>query len=180
MFEEESPDDEHQFKSPFGSSFRTFDATDYSSIATIDIKKMIYDLAVDPGDNFIAVIENGPAARDLCGMSPSDNVCRLYEVGRTKEPDEEVDEEEEEEEDDNVDDDDDDESDDDLLDGTDDFAVRYSTSEDDDGNEDSDAGDDDDDEEEADNSEFESDEWETEDSESSPDSSDDDDDSTLH
>jgi len=144
MFEEESQDEDHSYKSPFGSSFRTFDATDYSSIATIDTKRMIYDLAVDPGDNFIAVIENGNIqTRDMCGMSPSDNVCRLYEVGRSKEPDEEADEEEEEEDEDNVgdeDDEDDDEEEDDD-DESDDMNAHFhdlssSGSSNDDGDED--------------------------------------------
>jgi len=57
MFEEESSEDDEPNRSPFGSSFRTFDATDYSNIATIDVKKTIYDLSVDPGDNFVAVVE---------------------------------------------------------------------------------------------------------------------------
>ncbi len=44
-------------KSPFGSSFRTFDGTDYSNIATIDVKKSIYDLRTDSSDSYLAVIE---------------------------------------------------------------------------------------------------------------------------
>ncbi|KAH8031373.1 hypothetical protein HPB51_016557 [Rhipicephalus microplus] len=39
------------------SSFRTFHASDYSSIATIDIKRNIYDLKPDESDYFLAVVE---------------------------------------------------------------------------------------------------------------------------
>ncbi|KAJ6222415.1 hypothetical protein RDWZM_000960 [Blomia tropicalis] len=42
----------------YGTSFRTFDGRDYSSIATIDVKKNISALAIDPRDCFIAIIEN--------------------------------------------------------------------------------------------------------------------------
>lgn len=174
MFEEETPDEDHQFKSPFGSSFRTFDATDYSCIATIDIKRMIYDLAVDPGDNFIAVIENGMSRGDMANMSPSDNVCRLYEVGRSKEPDEEADEEEEDEDDAEADEDDDDDDDDsEIMDGTDDFMRLSSTDEEgssgtEDGGADDDQADHDEDFEDEDE-----DQWETDYSGSSLTSSDD-------
>jgi HIV-1 Vpr-binding protein len=44
-------------RNQFGSSFRTYDATDYSPIATIDIEKMLIDLAIAPDDSHIAVCE---------------------------------------------------------------------------------------------------------------------------
>ena len=121
MFEEElAEDDSH--RSPYGSSFRTFDSSDYTNIATVDIKRTIYDLAVDPGDNFIAVVEN-MSTREAIRYESGESVCRLYEVGRNKEADEDVDEDDEEEEDEDGDDDDDDtdDDDDDALDHTDDI-----------------------------------------------------------
>uniref|UniRef100_A0A7N6BNW4 DDB1- and CUL4-associated factor 1 n=1 Tax=Anabas testudineus TaxID=64144 RepID=A0A7N6BNW4_ANATE len=68
---------DQQMKSPFGSSFRTFDATDYKPIATVDVKRNIFDLCTDTKDCYLALIEN----QDTVGL---DTVCRLYEVGRHK------------------------------------------------------------------------------------------------
>ncbi|KAL4655686.1 protein VPRBP-like [Arapaima gigas] len=99
---------EQQMKSPFGSSFRTFDATDYKPIATIDVKRNIFDLCTDTKDCYLAVIEN----QDSINM---DTVCRLYEVGRQRLAEEEEDDEDQDE-DQEDDDDDDDDSDDDLDD----------------------------------------------------------------
>uniref|UniRef100_A0A3Q2XSC2 DDB1- and CUL4-associated factor 1 n=1 Tax=Hippocampus comes TaxID=109280 RepID=A0A3Q2XSC2_HIPCM len=95
---------EMQMKSPFGSSFRTFNATDYKPIATIDVKKNIFDLCTDSKDCYLAVIENQDSIN-------TDTVCRLYEVGRQRLAEEEEEDEEDQEEDD---DDDDDDSDDDV------------------------------------------------------------------
>ncbi|XP_023669197.2 DDB1- and CUL4-associated factor 1-like isoform X1 [Paramormyrops kingsleyae] len=103
---------EQQLKSPFGSSFRTFDATDYKPIATIDVKRNIFDLCTDTKDCYLAVIEN----QDSINM---DTVCRLYEVGRQRLAEEEEDEEDQEDEDQEDDDDDDDDDSDDDLDDVD-------------------------------------------------------------
>ncbi|CAJ1051159.1 DDB1- and CUL4-associated factor 1-like isoform X3 [Xyrichtys novacula] len=84
---------EEQIKSPFGSSFRTFDATDYKPIATVDVKKNIFDLCTDSKDCYLAVIEN----QDTVSM---DTVCRLYEIGRHKLAEEGDDDDQDEDQDD--------------------------------------------------------------------------------
>lgn len=109
MLQADDEDDmmEMQMKSPFGSSFRTFNATDYKPIATIDVKRNIFDLCTDTKDCYLAVIENQDSVN-------TDTVCRLYEVGRQRLAEEEEDEEDQEDEDQDEDDDDDEDSDDDV------------------------------------------------------------------
>jgi len=119
VFEEENSEEEDQSKSPFGSSFRTFDAYDYSSIATIDVKRSIYDLAVDPGDCYIALVEN-QSSRDAFA---NESVARLFEIGRSKEEDDEEDDDDEEEDENDVADEDDTDEDE-NIDNTDDFDLE--------------------------------------------------------
>uniref|UniRef100_A0A667X0K5 DDB1- and CUL4-associated factor 1 n=1 Tax=Myripristis murdjan TaxID=586833 RepID=A0A667X0K5_9TELE len=102
--DEEEDAMDRQMKIPFGSSFRTFDATDYKPIATVDVKRNISDLCTDSKDCYLAVIEN----QDTVSL---DTVCRLYEVGRQKLAEEGDDDDDEDDED--QDDDDSSESDDD-------------------------------------------------------------------
>ncbi|KAL1514105.1 hypothetical protein ABEB36_003422 [Hypothenemus hampei] len=85
----------------FDSSFKTVDSKDYSSIATIEVKKSIYDLAVNCYDTQIALVENQ-------GMynAVQESVVRLYDVGRRRDDEDEQDEEEDDDDDmDNSDDD---------------------------------------------------------------------------
>uniref|UniRef100_A0A672Z7Y7 DDB1- and CUL4-associated factor 1 n=1 Tax=Sphaeramia orbicularis TaxID=375764 RepID=A0A672Z7Y7_9TELE len=100
---------DQQMKSPFGSSFRTFDATDYKPIATVDVKRNIFDLCTDTKDCYLAVIEN----QDAVSL---DTVCRLYEVGRQKlaEEGDDEDDEDQDADDDSSDSSDDDDDDDDM------------------------------------------------------------------
>lgn len=111
MLQADDEDDmmEMQMKSPFGSSFRTFNATDYKPIATIDVKRNIFDLCTDTKDCYLAVIENQDSVN-------TDTVCRLYEVGRQRLAEEEEEDEEDQEDDDQEEDDDDDEDSDDDVD----------------------------------------------------------------
>lgn len=138
--EEEGEMLEGQVKSPFGSSFRTFDATDYSNIATNDIKKNIFDLCTNESDCYLAIIEN-QSPRE--GYS-SESICRVYEVGRSRAEDDETEDEDEDDDDgddlggsEDDDDDDDiadsdedeeDEDDDDDTEGHDDYEDRNSSS----------------------------------------------------
>ena len=76
----------------YDSSFKTLDAGDYSSIATIDVKRCIYGLCSNKYDTQIAVVEN---SREY--NTPSESIVRLYDVGRLRD-DEDVGSEVEEEE----------------------------------------------------------------------------------
>ncbi|XP_032377838.1 DDB1- and CUL4-associated factor 1 isoform X2 [Etheostoma spectabile] len=109
MLQADDEDDmmEMQMKSPFGSSFRTFNATDYKPIATIDVKRNIFDLCTDTKDCYLAVIENQDSVN-------TDTVCRLYEVGRQRLAEEEEEDEDDQDDDQEEDDDDDEDSDDDV------------------------------------------------------------------
>lgn len=109
MLQADDDDDsvDQQMKSPFGSSFRTFDASDYKPIATVDVKRNIFDLCTDSKDCYVAVIEN----QDSVSL---DTVCRLYEVGRQKLAEEGGDEEDEDEQDEGDSSDSDDDDDDDM------------------------------------------------------------------
>lgn len=100
MLQADEEDDamDQQMKSPFGSSFRTFDATDYKPIsrrdflcvvwmsvcfqnhssffllsATVDVKRNIFDLCTDTKDCYLAVIEvrlaRHSAACSRCSVS---------------------------------------------------------------------------------------------------------------
>ncbi|XP_070787087.1 DDB1- and CUL4-associated factor 1-like [Enoplosus armatus] len=114
MLQADDEDDamDQQMKSPFGSSFRTFDATDYKPITTVDVKRNIFDLCTDSKDCYLAVIEN----QDTVSL---DTVCRLYEVGRQKlaeEGDDDDQDDEDQDDDDSSDTDDDDDDDDDDMD----------------------------------------------------------------
>ncbi|XP_054275283.1 protein mahjong-like isoform X2 [Macrosteles quadrilineatus] len=81
------------------SSFKTLDALDYANIATIDVKKNIYDLALNRVDTQIAIVENQGVFDSV-----QESIVRLYDVGRRRDDEDEVEDEEEEEDMDNSDD----------------------------------------------------------------------------
>lgn len=68
----------------FDSSFKTVDAVDYSSIATIDVKKKIYTLAVNRYDTQIALVENQGVYQSV-----QESVVRIYDVGRKRDDEDE-------------------------------------------------------------------------------------------
>ncbi|CAK6976031.1 DDB1- and CUL4-associated factor 1-like [Scomber scombrus] len=136
MLQADDEDDamDRQMKSPFGSSFRTFDATDYKPIATVDVKRNIFDLCTDTKDCYLAVIEN----QDTVSL---DTVCRLYEVGRHKlveEGDDDDQDDEDQDDDDSSDSDDDDDDDDDM--DTDPLIEALANNDDDDDDDGEDGG----------------------------------------
>ncbi|CAG0886564.1 unnamed protein product [Cyprideis torosa] len=59
------------------TSFRSYDARDYSMIATTDVRKVVVDLGVDPRDQHLAVVEN--SWDEGSGL---DSIVRVYEIGR--------------------------------------------------------------------------------------------------
>jgi len=109
----------------FETAFKTFDASDYSLISTVDTRKSVLGLCPSKDDLMLAVVEQGTA--DI-----EESVVRLYDVGRLR-----AEEEEDQEDQEDQDEDDLDESEDD--DGSDD------PNQDQDGEEDGEDGDGDDD-----------------------------------
>lgn len=97
----------------FSSSFRTFHASDYTSIATIDIKRNIFDLKADNSNNYLAIVET-QGAREATVTSNSESICRLYEVGRLREEDDDEDADDEESDNMGEEESDDDDDDDDM------------------------------------------------------------------
>jgi len=152
--EDDTLDESSVKKSPFGSSFRTFDGTDYSNIATIDVKKNIFDLCTDSSDCYLAVVEDQRGPETIS----EESICRLYEVGRLRDEDDDLAEDEDDECDEIDDDDDDDDEDDDggdedhsdaddpdIVDDSEDVDDNSDGGEDDDDDDDDDDADDDDD-----------------------------------
>jgi DDB1- and CUL4-associated factor 1 len=86
----------------YDSSFKVLDSYDYSSISTTDVRKSIYDLAVNNNGCQIALCENQGGYESV-----SESVVRVYTVGRKRDPEDDPEEEDEEmgsEEDDGLDD----------------------------------------------------------------------------
>lgn len=75
----------------YDSSFKVLDSYDYSSISTTDVRKSIYDLAVNANGCQIALCENQGGYESV-----SESVVRIYTVGRKRDPEDEIEEEDEE------------------------------------------------------------------------------------
>lgn len=82
----ETMDDERVYD----SSFKVLDSYDYTSISTTDVRKSIYDLAVNSNGCQIALCENQGGYESV-----SESVVRVYTVGRKKGPEDDHEEEEE-------------------------------------------------------------------------------------
>lgn len=83
----ETMDDERVYD----SSFKVLDSYDGSSISTTDVRKSIYDLAVNSNGCQIALCENQGGYESV-----SESVVRVYTVGRKRGPEDDHEEEEEE------------------------------------------------------------------------------------
>jgi HIV-1 Vpr-binding protein len=75
----------------YESSFKTLDSYDYTSISTVDVKRNIYDLAINRFGSQIAIVENQGGYESV-----QESVVRVYSVGRKKNPEEDAEDEEEE------------------------------------------------------------------------------------
>ncbi|CAG9134448.1 unnamed protein product [Plutella xylostella] len=78
-------DQDSEERDQFDTSFKTLDAYDYSSIATIDVKRNIYSLAVSRWGTQIALVEN---QGDVDQMQES--CVKLYDVGRARDQDDDA------------------------------------------------------------------------------------------
>merc|ERR1719189_709841 len=129
--EQETDDGEN-----YESAFKTFDASDYSSIATIETRRGVFDLASSLNDLQIAVVEN-----TLSPQVTEESVVRLYDVGRYRAEEEDVEDGDDDDEDPDAEDE---EDDDDIFDGLgldDDDSLSGSASNEEDDNDDDNNGD---------------------------------------
>ncbi|XP_038221450.1 protein mahjong [Zerene cesonia] len=85
-------DQDSEDRSQFDTSFKTLDAYDYSSIATIDVKRNIYSLSVSRYGTQISLVEN------LGDFEQVQESCvKIYDVGRKRDHDDDAEEDDEEE-----------------------------------------------------------------------------------
>ncbi|CAH2218184.1 jg7205, partial [Pararge aegeria aegeria] len=85
-------DQDSEERSQFDTSFKTLDPYDYSSIATIDVKRNIYSLSVSRYGTQISLVENMGDFEQV-----QESCVKLYDVGRKRDHDDDADEEDEEE-----------------------------------------------------------------------------------
>lgn len=94
----------------YASTLRTFDAIDYSNIGTFDLKtNSIFDVAIDRNDLLIGVIENTSQHE----TESEEAFCRIYELGKNREPEDQMEDDDDNAQNDDQDDYDDEEDDDD-------------------------------------------------------------------
>ncbi|KAF9793684.1 hypothetical protein SFRURICE_002343 [Spodoptera frugiperda] len=85
-------DQDAEERSQFDTSFKTLDPYDYSSIATIDVKRNIYALGISRYGTQISLVEN---MGDFEQMQES--CVKIYDVGRKRDHDDDAEEDDEEE-----------------------------------------------------------------------------------
>ncbi|CAK1597868.1 unnamed protein product [Parnassius mnemosyne] len=85
-------DQDSEERSQFDTSFKTLDPYDYSSIATIDVKRNIYSLSVSRYGTQISLVENMGDFEQV-----QESWVKLYDVGRRRDHDDDAEEDEEEE-----------------------------------------------------------------------------------
>mmetsp|Transcript_28173 Transcript_28173/g.53657 ORF Transcript_28173/g.53657 Transcript_28173/m.53657 type:complete len:597 (+) Transcript_28173:1-1791(+) len=94
---------------PLNAAFRTLLSHDYTEIATMQVERCVLDLALEPSDTHIALVE-------MDSVEDLDSAVRIYEVGRVRPRDDDSDAGEDDEggpsEGDSEDEDDDDDDDD--------------------------------------------------------------------
>ncbi|XP_069954459.1 DDB1- and CUL4-associated factor 1 isoform X2 [Cherax quadricarinatus] len=129
--------DEFQ-ENAFETSFKTVDAADYSSIATVDVRRVVSSLAINRNDTQVALVETENGTDDLT----DDAVVRVYEIGMTRQDDDELPDEDDDDDDLGNEEDDSDSDDDPEQNSQDDNDGSQGGDDDDDGE---DNGDDDDD-----------------------------------
>uniref|UniRef100_A0A0K0CU89 LisH domain-containing protein n=1 Tax=Angiostrongylus cantonensis TaxID=6313 RepID=A0A0K0CU89_ANGCA len=85
------------FRNNYCASFRTFDAFDYSVIATVDTKRPLLDIACDHSDRYVVVVERTGEGEVEYMLRDEETVVRTYEVGKRRDAeDDDVDEVEDE------------------------------------------------------------------------------------
>ncbi|KHJ95098.1 LisH protein [Oesophagostomum dentatum] len=87
------------FRNTYCASFRTFDTSDYSVIATVDTKRLLLDIASDHSDHYVAVVERTGEGEVEYMLNNEETVVRAYEVGKRRDIEEDDMDEAEDEED---------------------------------------------------------------------------------
>ncbi|CAB3222495.1 unnamed protein product [Arctia plantaginis] len=83
-------DQDSEERSQFDTSFKTLDPYDYSSIATIDVKRNIYALSVSRYGTQISLVENMGDYEQM-----QESCVKVYDVGRKRDHDDDAEEDEE-------------------------------------------------------------------------------------
>lgn len=104
----------------YASTLRTYDAFNYCNIGTFDLKtSSIFDVAINKDDTLLGIIEN----TNQIEADSEEAFCRIYEVGKNREPEDQVEDDDDNPQNDDADDYDDDDDDDGEDDDDDDDPV---------------------------------------------------------
>ncbi|KAB7500608.1 Protein VPRBP [Armadillidium nasatum] len=79
-------DDETAEENAYETSFKTVDAADYASIATVDVRRIVSSLAINQADTQIAVVETDGPTDD----SMESSVVRIYDIGMVRQEEDEA------------------------------------------------------------------------------------------